>query len=105
MDRNETKKNPEGGSVLGYQASPQEQKRWEECSIEEKIERLRVASLQRQYTLEALQNLITRSLRVNDLLEQHTHDMQGRVVVAVGDVDRRGIPMVDRSKPSFDPLA
>lgn len=88
-----------GGSPIPGQSSTGGRMKWEQCSIEQKIERVQqeIVSL-RRYTGHVGDNAAS----ANRVMQDHHHDAQGRVLIPVY---QPGMGISGSSERGFDPLA
>lgn len=89
------------------QAAAMPAKPWDQCGLEEKVERIRMELLSGRHRLDALFHMMQNHERQIDLLDDHTHDMRGEVVIPRRKVNaRRDIyPATMQPQKGFDPLA
>ena len=80
-----------------YRAKASRSKTWDECSIEEKLERLR--NEQRQ-SREALQYVAKTAVETQTVAERHQHNANGEVLVT----PRSGHSGMVGGSSNFDPL-
>lgn len=67
-------------------ATPQREKTWDECGIEEKVERLRYEALRQS---EVLQYTASSSSKALELAQRHQHGERGEVLVSADDRSNR----------------
>lgn len=90
---------PMGLNHANFESAAKREKTWDECGIEERLERLR----QQQRGTVRIQQDVIRNLRERvDMLERHQHNSLGEVLVSVH-AGRHG--SMDMDSGQRDPLA